>query len=54
MTKTNEKTTIKMDHFGKYGETKTVNVWINEITGRKMVKIRKDFYFFDENGQLWP
>ena len=53
MTKTNEKITVKMDYFGKYGETKTLQVWSNGINDRKLVKIRGEFYFVSENGNLY-
>lgn len=53
MTKTNEKITVKMDYFGKYGETKTLIVWSNGINDRKLVKIHGEFYFVSENGNLY-
>ena len=53
MTKTNEKIAVKMDYFGKYGETKVCAVWSNGLTNRKLVKIRGEFYFVNENGQLY-
>lgn len=53
MTKTNEKITVKMDYFGKYGVTKTLIVWSNGINDRKLVKICGEFYFVSENGNLY-
>lgn len=53
MTKTNKKITVKLDYFGKYNETKTVNVWTNGINDKVIVKIGREFYFVDENGQLY-
>ena len=53
MIKTNEKITVKMDYFGKYGETKHMFVWNNGINDRKLVKIRGKFYFVDANGSLY-
>lgn len=53
MTKTNEKITVKMDYFGKYGETKELTVWSNGINDRKLVKIRGEFYFVSESGNLY-
>ena len=53
MTKTNEKITVKMDYFGEHGETKVMTIWSNGINDRKLVKIRGEFYFVTENGNLY-
>lgn len=53
MKKTNEKITVKMDYFGKYGETKVMTVWTNGINNRKLIKVRGEFYFIDENGSVY-
>ena len=53
MSKTNERVTVKMDYFGKYGETKVMTVWTNGINNRKLVKIRGEFYFVDEDGAVY-
>lgn len=53
MTKTNEKITVKLDYFGKYGQTKVMTVYSNGINDRKLVKFGKEFYFVSENGSLY-
>lgn len=53
MTKTTEKITVKLDYFGKYGETKVMAVWSNGINDRKLVKIRGEFYFVSVSGNLY-
>ena len=53
MIKTEKKITVKLDYFGKYGETKTMTVWSNGINDRKLVKIRGEFYFVSESGNLY-
>ena len=53
MTKTNEKITVKLDFFAKYGETKELAVYNNGINDSKLVKIRGEFYFVTDDGSLY-
>lgn len=53
MKKTNEQIIVKLDYFGKYNETKTMNVYTNGINDKKLVKFGKEFYFVTENGNLY-
>lgn len=53
MTKTNEKILVKMDYFGKYDETKLMTVWSNGINDKKLIKVRGEFYFVDNNGSVY-
>ena len=53
ITKTNEKITVKLDYFGKYGQTKTMTVYRHKFHNIPLVKFGKDFYFVNKDGSLY-
>ena len=53
ITKTNEKVTVKLDYFGKYGQVKTMAVYKHKFHNKPLVKFGKEFYFVNENGSLY-
>ena len=53
MKKTNEKITVKLDYFGRYGQTRTLPVYTNGINDKKIVIIGQQWYFVTEDGSLY-